>query len=562
MADIIYTWTEWNKAMTEAFFKQQYPDSTALNNAINEYTQTGTFSKTDETAFDTFRKNYWTANASTSTNASAGASTWTTTTTANAWTTDTAGKIVSPTTVTAEWWLANVINNAEEVNKNITQEAVNNANQQITDIADQSKTDIANAEKTAAQKAANLAADKIEQEALDAENQKAIDDAKKQAIEYAEKTKDNEIKAAQDEAELQKMKDEAAIKEAQEKMEVASQQANFAFNKMWLTFSSWAVLQSQSITNKWAAAIASLKIQANYNQAAIKTKIAQISLDYTKIINDAINTAVDKSNTLKTDTAKRMSDYRNNLTLNEEQKNEKISSLTKEYRTEKYKLQNDINATLQAASDKAVESAAKLQAALKDEQSSAKMKIETMMNSWTWNTLTQAQKENYAKQAWMTLIEVNKTSNWYITKNAYSIISKAIEWYIPTTQETEAIINDTNRLMTMWKSMDEAINIATNRVINNNATYKLQQKYNKYKLTEAMKPKVKSSKEVKLEKVPYLDKASWIVYQGNRNPYTWATTLSVDSAGKPVIDPNYVLTEKWLVKIGTDKIETNDPYTY
>ena len=101
----------------------------------------------------------------------------------------------------------------------------------------------------------------------------------------------------------------------------------------------------------------------------------------TKIINDTINTAVDKSNALKTDTAKRMSDYRNNLTLNEEQKNEKISSLTKEYRTEKYKLQNDINEALKAASDKAVESATKLQAALKEEQSSAKMKIETMMNS-------------------------------------------------------------------------------------------------------------------------------------------------------------------------------------
>ena len=459
-----YTWTEWDKAMTEAFFKQQYQDNTALNNAMNEYTQTGTFSKADEKAFDTFRGTYWT-NASTVSQVTPATST--TSATPQPVITE-----VKPTTTASQAIQDQAAAQAKLEAERTAQEQARIAEQKAT--ADAA---VKTQEELATKWEINIKESDARQAALEAEKQALIDKQKTEALDAAEKAKENTMSQLEKEQAAQKAKDDAAILEAQEKQAVAEMQSNWAFNKMWLTFSSWAILQTQSIATKWATAIAQLKVQASYNQAVIATKVWEIEATYNKTIRDITNAATEQSISVRTEASNRIKETQNNLLLNEKEKVKEISTILKEYKAEQYKLEDDIYVRTKEQSNKIIEQVEKLQTAMKTETTAAKEDINTLMNSWTWNTLTVAQQVEYAKKAGMSLSEVIKNVNWYINTEAYKIM-KALVWdtYIPTTAQSEAIINDTNRLMSIWKSMSEAVNIATNRVIKNSKEYILKQK--------------------------------------------------------------------------------------
>lgn len=509
MADnITYTWTEWNKAMAEAFFKQQYQDSTALNNAMNEFSQTGTFSKADEKAFDTFRSTYWN-NTSTTSQA-----------TPNSTVSPSVTTEVKPTTTTSQ-----AIQDQAAAQAKI--EAERTAQEQARIVEQKATADAAvkTQEELAAKSEANIKESDAKQAAIEAEKQALIDKQKAEALDAAEKSKENTMALLEKEQALQKAKDDAAILEAQEKQAVAEMQSNWAFNKMWLTFSSWAILQTQSIATKWATVIAQLKVQANYNQALIATKVWEIEATYNKTIRDITNAATEQSIAVKTEASNRIKETQNNLLLNEKDKVKEISTILKEYKAEQYKLEDDIYVRTKEQSNKVIEQVEKLQNAMKTETTAAKEDINTLMNSWTWNTLTVAQQAEYARKAGMSLSEVTKNVNWYINTEAYKIM-KALVWdtYIPTTAQSEAIINDTNRLMSIWKSMSEAVNIATNRIIKNSKEYILKQKEEAAKANYNIKQYTKTATA------------------------TWSTSTKKDKTKY-----TYIQTDKWLLAI--------DPYT-
>lgn len=445
-------------------------------------------------------------------------------------------KIESPTSidpktsvfneVTANTWVANAIKTEAEAQQNIYDKTITTQTERKDEINKQLELDKKAAEDLAIKEQAIIDKQNADKAAVEKEQQQLIDKAKQDELDYIEKSKNASLSALKAEQELQRVKDEAAIKEAAAKQEVASQQANWAFNKMWLTFSSSAVLQTQSIATQWATAIAQLKVQANYNQAQIAARAAEVELWYTKEVNKVINDATDRSLTLKNNTITRIWEYQNNLLLTEKEKKTSIDNLLKAYKTEKWALEDYTTKLMKEKSDDAITKAEKLQATLKVEENSQRDKISTLMNTWAWYWLTTSQQNDMMKKAWMNSNEINTANNNYIATESYKMMNKVI-WddFVPSQVEMEAIVNDTNNLLRVGKSMVEAITIATSKIIQNSAKYKLAQQVKEKALKDSMKDKAKA-----VAKAPAWPKASdfniintkdWLI---RINKITWDIT--------------------------------------
>lgn len=316
---------------------------------------------------------------------------------------------------------------------------------------------------------------------------------------------------------LQQSKDRQSLVDAQKKQRVAEIQAWYNMNKLWLWFTAGAIKSAQMIANEWAEAIANIQIQAAYNESKIKIDASNIELQFTKEVNNVIDTHTDTAIRLKAESIKRISEVNNSLLLNERQKTENINKIKDAYIVNKRKTQDELYANLEKYRDERLAQVKELEQRLISNTNTAKTRVNTLMVNGQWDKLSTAEKENLSKSAGITIQEAENNKRQVI----YSTWIKAMQWvlwndFIPTVAETDELISEVNRLTLAGRPMDEAINIVARRIMSRRPEYKAIINYNNSKYTpKTTTTKSSSSSEDKASNWIQITDKDWNVWSYN-----------------------------------------------
>ena len=307
---------------------------------------------------------------------------------------------------------------------------------------------------------------------LEKEIQTLIDERKWRDVADLEAKKQSEIDALKAQQELEKFKNEQTIKQAAKQVEVDKMRAAWAFNKMGVWFSSAAISTTSKIAIDWADKIAWLKLQAASNESGFAKDIAQMEFSYTKEINSTIDKYTDASINLKNQSIKRVYELQNNLLLSEKEKNDEINKIKDTLKKEVRQQENDLYAEMERLRDKQLEQVQMLEQQLIQQENTAKGKINDLIASGNWNKLSPIEKSKYLKQANITEAEANQSIKSTIYSSAYNLIQSTL-WkdYLPSVAQMDNIQSEVERMMLAWRTMEEAINIATNRLIKSTPQY-------------------------------------------------------------------------------------------
>lgn len=258
--------------------------------------------------------------------------------------------------------------------------------------------------------------------------------------------KDAELEKAALIVEEQRLKNEIAEKEAEQKIEVAKQQATWAFNKLGLWFSSWIILEVQRIATKGATELALVKVTGAKLLADTKIEVAKLEQGYATEINRTIDKYTDLSINNKQSSIQRIADVQNNLLLNSQQKQAQIDKITAEHKTSTRKIEDDMRSEQERMADKLIQQTFTLEGQVTAQQNQEKTAINNQFNSGSWFTLTERQKWIQLAKAGLGLEEGSA-----MEKTAFS---KTI------TTEVNAAVG--NNVTLTWSDRGNIQNLATN----------------------------------------------------------------------------------------------------
>lgn len=303
-----------------------------------------------------------------------------------------------------------------------------------------------------------------------------IEERNQRDTEQLREQKASELERLEREKEVQSVRDKQAIIDAEKAIEVNKQQSAWAYQKLWLNFSSGIINTSQQIATEWATQIAWLKVQANYNQADIAYKASQIEFEYTSEINNMIDTYTDAQLELEQSVQNRIYEAQKNTLLDEESKQTRISELEREYRNSTRERENQIRAETERLRDKSIERSIQLQSQLQQEEDRNRVEIESKISTWQWSNLSVEQKNKQAKKAWLTVEEVDRMSWGVIWAGSIQYAKSIIgDDFMFSPNELSSIKADANYYSSIWYSLEEATNLATNKIIQSNPRYKTLQ---------------------------------------------------------------------------------------
>ena len=326
------------------------------------------------------------------------------------------------------------------------------------------------------------------------DTQIAAEQAKVNTIANDRKNRDVAVLKAQADAEkeankqaiaLQHSKDNEAIAIAKQQTELDQQKSAWAFQKLWLWFSSWIILQSQQIATNWAHKIATLKTQANYNQAQIKLEASKIQVSYTKQTNAIIDKYTDVQLANKQDIINRIDKTNNNLLMTEQDKQNNISKIEKEYRANTRATADKMHSEQERLADRANQQATDLENKLKAKQNEGRAELDNQLASWDIMRMTPAEISAKEVELWM--------QPWTISAKVGLAVSKAIRWqfdkfiwkdYMPLNMPT--LVSDVQEWMKTWQTFDEAINTVMANELKGNAKYKKIQEASNAKLSDTI----------------------------------------------------------------------------
>lgn len=352
-------------------------------------------------------------------------------------------------------------------------------------------------------------------------------------------------KKIEQEAALQKSKDDKALRAADKANRVALLQSSVAYNKLWLTFSSWAINTSQQIARDWILAIADLQIQASYNQSQIAIKWEELALEYTSKMNDVINSATDKQIAVDKDTANRIYNTQNSLLLSEKEKNAEITRLTENYRNEKRTRADNLFSEIKNAKIDILNRTKEIEWEMRAEEERNKAKIEDKLTSWEWASMSIEEKEKMANAAWTSVTEIDKKMDNAIQTTAYSK-AKSIMWddFMFTKEENILVKEYVDNLVNSWVWLEEAIDRAVNNVIRNNPEYDKIKKLKDAEYNKSLKSANSTwtwSWATKIGTSDMKQGSDWKWYA-----WTWTTWVSTWLWWKTT--PNLFVDEEWNMK--------------
>lgn len=257
--------------------------------------------------------------------------------------------------------------------------------------------------------------------------------------------KDAELEKAGLIVEEQRLKNQIAEKEAEQKIDVAKQQATWAFNKLWLGFSSGIILEVQRIATRWANELALIKVTGAKFLADTKVAVAKLEQWYASEINRTIDKYTDISIASEQNSIKRIANTQNNLLLNSQQKQKQIDSITSDFKSETRKIEDDMRAEQERMADKLIKQTFTLQGELTAQQNQEKTVINNQFNSGAWFNLTESQKWIQLTKAGLGLEEGKAMEN--------TLFSKTI------TKEVASVV--WNNVTLTWNDRKSIQNLAT-----------------------------------------------------------------------------------------------------
>ena len=315
---------------------------------------------------------------------------------------------------------------------------------------------------------------------VQAEIDRKAEQAKQAEIDLLEKEKADALKLQQAKNELQEQKDAEAIRQAEIQVEVDRQRAAIAYNKLWLSFSSGIIQQSQAISDNAAIKIATLKTEANFNQTQAAADLNKIQFEYTRSINETIDkyTTIQLNN--KKDIAERINATKTNLLLNNKEKQDRENELIDEYNELKTTTAKELAAEQERLADKAIAQAQAIENRYKAEQAEKKTATDTEITQWMLSRMTDIEIAAKEKELWLpagTLKAQEKDQMLSSIRTAYD----GLIWKDYAISNVDKIMSNTQSYMKQWKTMYEALTLAINEDLKTNPTYLSMQRAEKAK---------------------------------------------------------------------------------
>lgn len=304
----------------------------------------------------------------------------------------------------------------------------------------------------------------------------------KSSADLAKEVQAQDKKKLEAAAELQRIKDERAIVQANAQIELDKQKSAWAYNKLWLGMSSWIINESQRIATDWIAKITEIKAQMNYNErlldvetAKINLEMEQIQLDYNNQISSTINKYSNRIDDMEDSVETQILDTQNNLLLNADEKDAKITELLNQYRTDKDWLERQHIDDMLWIKEKWLEYAKEVEVQLE------KKKVKDLENLSqavvNWRTASMTQEEIYTEEDRLGL------PRWTIYQKQTEMVMGNMREFVDNTIWKDFIINnpdfiqvEAEKLMKQWQTLEQATRTATANYVKNTTEYKSMSK--------------------------------------------------------------------------------------
>jgi len=305
--------------------------------------------------------------------------------------------------------------------------------------------------------------------------------AQQRAVRDAEeltKVKNKELVKADLIIEEQRLTNKLAETEAEQKIEVAKQQATWAFNKLGLGFSSGIINEVQRIATQGANKLALLKVTWAKFLSQTQIDVAKLEQSYASEINRTVDKYTDISISNKQNSIKRLGDVQNSLLLNNRQKETQINDIKSDFKTSTRKIEDDLRNEQERMADKLVKQTAALEAQVSKGQDESKVDAEIRINNWDISRLLDADIIAMEKESGLPLWTLKAEESLKLNAGLRGIYDNIIgKDYAMSNVST--LIADARTSMWEGKSMSEAISFAVNQDLKTNEAFKRKQRVEK-----------------------------------------------------------------------------------
>lgn len=259
------------------------------------------------------------------------------------------------------------------------------------------------------------------------------------------------------EKEKQRLQDEETLKLAEIQNDVAAQRAAWAFNKLWLWFSSWAILQSQNYATQWAMKLAQLKFAAGSKQKEFEESIANTKREYAELINGNI----DKYNDIIADNKKQFIERYNDTALDKLKTSEEIArekdKIATEFRKTVRDLERQFNQDQRDISEWAVENADNIRKNQELYKEQSLKNLEDTLATWELDRMTSYEKRQMEQELGLPTWFIDTKVNQWVGAQMKSLIKQfAWEWYYP--ENLNQLIWEVRKEMETWSDFETAVN--------------------------------------------------------------------------------------------------------
>lgn len=255
----------------------------------------------------------------------------------------------------------------------------------------------------------------------------------------------------------QKLVDEQNIKNQEIANNVAEQQTAWAFAKLGLSFSSWAIVQAQQVAQNWAYAIANLQSSVVKNQTSIEKDIATLKSDYADLINENINKYWDLVAWYKEKAIERINTMAmNKITSSEDILKEK-KRIADDFRKTVMQLEKDMKADQRELASFAVENAEKIRLNSERIKSDEVKKFDWLLSSWQISRLSPNEITAMEDKLGLARWEISWKVNTHISQSIRTELDN-IAWkeYYPNNMND--LVNKVQEEMRAWRDYQTALN--------------------------------------------------------------------------------------------------------
>lgn len=328
-----------------------------------------------------------------------------------------------------------------------------------------------------------------EQAKVEAEKIARLEAEKKQELDLLNQEKKNTLAQAENQraeleaqANLQRKQNESAIIQANSNIALQQQQSAWAFQKLWLWFSSGIINQSQQIATDWFAKIAEIKATMNYQEALIWSKNAELNLQlenissqYTRQINSTISSYSDKIDDIQQQTTDRINNTQASLLMNSQEKNKVINDILKEYRATKNTLESWYLQDMVKIQETWYNYQKELNAAIEDKRQRKLTDLTQEIMNWNIGRMSSTEIANKEAELWLSTGTIRQKVSSVISTSLRNMYD-TILWQDVVIDNPSQLLQAVNTEMSQGRTLEEAVNIIWNRAIKSHPNYQLKKK--------------------------------------------------------------------------------------